>query len=112
MVAVTPFIPDDPQEKHSVLEVLAEHPELRAFIFDVSETARQAFPAVDIVLESRRYDEWDPLLHLMIEVTQPWAQYQQAVGEFVHTVGQRPDYNRDLILVMPTWVGPIQTRPS
>lgn len=112
MVAVAQFIPDDPREKDSVLAVLAEHPELGEFIRDVSESARQAFPEVDIVLESRRYDEWDPLLHLMIEVTQPWPQYRRAVGEFVHSIGQRPDYNRDLILVMPTWVGPLASRTS
>jgi hypothetical protein len=112
MVAVAQFIPDDPREKDSVLAVLREHPELNGFISEVSEEARQTFPKVQIALDSRRYDEWDPLLHLMIEVTQPWSEYQRVVNHFIHKVGARPDYDREFILVMPTWVGPRSSRTA
>jgi hypothetical protein len=112
MVAVAQYIPEDPREKDSVLAVLAEHPELHSFISEVSEEALRTFPEVQIALDRRRHDEWDPLLHLMIEVTQPWSDYQRVVNQFVHKVGARPDYDRNLILVMPTWVGPLASRTA
>ena len=109
MVAVAPYIPDDPREKDSVLSVLREHPELNDFIADVGTEAHRRFPDVRIELDTVRYDEWDPPLRMRVYVTQPWPEYRKAVDTFTHDVGRRSDYNRDVIFVFPNWVGPIET---
>jgi hypothetical protein len=109
MVAVAPFIPEDPQEKDSVLEVLAEHPELEPFIAEISDEAHRRFPAVRIELDTVGYDEWDPPLRMLVYVTQPWPTYRETVDGFTQVVRENPRYNRDLIFVMPQWAGPIET---
>ena len=111
MVAVAQYIPKDPREKASVLSVLAEHPELQDFIASISDEARRTFPEVTIELDTVRYDEWDPPLRMILHVTQPWNDYWDTVYGFTRSVGQRPDYNRDLVFVMPKWAGPIETLP-
>ena len=104
MVAMAQFIPEDPREKDAVEAVLSAHPELESFIADVSEIANRSFTDVQFVMDARRYEEDDPLLTFRVEVAQPWEDYQQVVNQFIRTVGTRSDYDRDLILVMPTWV--------
>lgn len=111
MVAAAQYIPDDPREKDSVLTVLREHPELNAFIAEVSEEAKRRFPEVRITLDTVRYDEWDPPLRMLVHVTQPWQDYWDVVYDFTRSVGKRTDYNRDLIFVMPEWKGPVETMP-
>ncbi len=102
---VANYISDDVSEKDYVLTVLDEHPELRPFINEVTALARETFPAVNIHLGPQRYEDDDPLLHLMIEVTQEWEDYRHTAREFVHTVVRHPSYNPEVLLVMPTWVG-------
>jgi hypothetical protein len=109
MVAVAQYIPKDPREKASVLLVLAEHPELQEFIAQVSDEAKRRFPEVSIEIDTVRYDEWDPLLRMLVHVTQPWKDYWDTVDGFTRSIRERPDYDRDLIFVMPKWAGPIET---
>lgn len=106
---VVRYIPDNLRERDYVLTVLDAYPELHPFIAEVAETAREIFPSVVIKLEPHRYEDDDPLLHMMIEVTQDWSEYRPACDHFVRVVGKRPDYDRDLICAMPTWVGPMET---
>jgi hypothetical protein len=109
MVAVARYIPDDPKQKESVLAVLRERPELQDFIARVSEEAESRFPDVHIALDTVQYDEWDPPVRMLIHVTQPWTEYLDAVDQFTHVIGIRPDHNRNLIFVMPMWAGPIES---
>ncbi len=109
MVAVAQFIPDDPQQKESVLAVLREHPELQGFIARVSEKAEEVFPEISITLDTVQYDDWDPPVRMIIHITQPWDDYWSASQIFVHWVGHLLDYDRELILVMPMWNGPIES---
>ena len=109
MVAVAQYIPDDPQQKASVLAVLREHPELQGFIARASAKAEELFPETRITLDAVQYDEWDPPVRMIVKITQPWPDYQAASDTFIHWVGHLPDYKRDLILVMPMWNGPIET---
>jgi hypothetical protein len=112
MVAVARYIPDDPKAKESVLAVLREHPELQDFIARVSEKAAEMFPDVDIALDTEQYDDWDPPLTMKVRITQPWDGYKVASRDFARWVGHRADYDRDLILVMPMWNGPLQSHGS
>jgi hypothetical protein len=109
MVAVAQFIPDDPREKDSVLAVLREHPELEDFIAEVSDEAHRRFPEVRIALDTVGYDDWDPPLRMLVHVTQPWTGYRQTVDGFTKAVRENPNYDRELIFVMPMWAGPIET---
>ena len=109
MVAVAQYIPKDPKEKESVLAVLREHPELQDFIARVSEKAETMFPEVSISLDTVRYDDWDPLVRMLVHITQPWDDWTASSDVFTHWVGHLPDYDRDLIFVMPMWNGPIET---
>lgn len=89
MVAVAQFIPKDPQEKESVLAVLREPPALQDFIARVSAKAEEMFPDVNISLDTVRYDDWDPLLRMLVHVIQPWPDYRQTVDKFTREVGHR-----------------------
>lgn len=109
MVAVAHFIPDDPAQKESVLTVFREHPGLQPFIALVSEKAGKMFPEITISLDTVQYDEWDPPVRMIVHITQPWDDFTVASDEFIHWVGHLPEYDRDLILVMPMWSGPIES---
>lgn len=109
MSAVAQLIPDDPAAKESVLAVLREHPELQDFIARVKDKAEEVFPKTAIALDAVRYDDWDPPVRMIVHITPPWDEYTRASREFAHWVGDLAEYDRDLILVMPMWNGPIET---
>jgi len=109
MVAVAQFIPKDPKEKESVLAVLRVHPELPDFILRASEKAEEIFPEVRIALDTVRYDEWDPPVSMTLHVVQPWSEFGRAYDRFLNWLSPNPEYNRDLILVMPMWAGPLES---
>jgi hypothetical protein len=109
MVAVAQFIPDDPQQKESVLAVLREHPELQGFITRASEKARELFPDMSVEVDTVQYEEWDPSVRMIITVTQPWTEFQSRRRDFVQWLIQDPAFDLDLILVMPQWNGPIES---
>ena len=109
MVAVARYIPQDPDEKASVLAVLREHPELQDFIARVSEKAETMFPEVSISLDTVQYEDWEPPVRMHVKITQPWDDYTASSDAFTHWVGHLPDYDRELILVWPQWNGPIET---
>ncbi|MDQ3657313.1 MAG: hypothetical protein M3457_19840 [Chloroflexota bacterium] len=109
MVAVARFIPQDPKEKESVLAVLREHPELQGFILRVSEKAEEIFPEVRIALDTVRYDEWDPPVTMNIWITEPWGAFRESWDRFTTWLSYNPDYDRDVVLVMPMWNGPIES---
>ncbi len=109
MVAVAQFIPKDPEQKESVLAVLRAHPELQEFIAHASEKAEEIFPDVRITLDTVRYDEWDPPVTMYINTVQPWTEYGRSFDFFLRWLSPNPEYNRDVILVMPMWAGPIET---
>jgi hypothetical protein len=109
MVAVAQLIPDDPEEKASVLKVLREHPELQEFITRTLQKAEEMFPEVRVELDTVRYDEWDPPIRLRLYLTQPWEQYRTASDEFIHWFANDPGFDIDTILVMPLWAGPIES---
>lgn len=109
MVTVAQFIPQDPEQKESVLAVLREHPELREFIQHASEKADEVFPNVRISLDTVQYDEWDPPVTMTINVIQSWSAFHQSYNEYVNWLISNPDFPRELILVMPVWHGPLET---
>lgn len=109
MVAVAQFIPNDPNEKESVLAVLRDHPELQDFIARASEKARTSFADVRITLDTVRYDDWDPPVRMLIHVTQPWHQFKAIRNEYVRWLTEDPAFDLDVILVMPQWNGPIES---
>ncbi len=80
MVAVAQFIPNDPEEKESVLAVLRDHPGLQELIARTSEKARASFTDVRISLDTMRCDDGDPPVRMLIQVTQPWADYTASSG--------------------------------
>jgi hypothetical protein len=102
---VAQYVSDDPREKDYVETVLEQHPDLRPFIEEVTALARESFPEVNIHLGPQRYEDDDPLLHLMIEVTQVREDYERSFRQFVHTVVRHPAHDSEVLLVMPTWVG-------
>jgi hypothetical protein len=102
---VARYVSDDPREQDYVQSVLQQYPHLGPFIEEVTALARESFPEVNVHLGPQRYEDDDPLLHLMIEVTQAWEDYRHAARKFVHAVVGHPSYDPDLLLVMPTWVG-------
>lgn len=105
MVAMTQFIPDDPHEKDAVEAILSAHPELETFIAEVSAEAHRRFPMVRIELDTVAYDDWDPPLRLLVRASQPIETYRPAILDFTEWVSGRPDYHRDLVLVLPMWDG-------
>ncbi len=66
MVAVAQFIPQDPEQKESVLAVLREHPELQDFIVRAREKAAEIFPEFRVTLDTVQYDDWDPPVTMTI----------------------------------------------
>jgi len=109
MVAVAQFIPQDPEKKESVLAVLREHPELREFIQRASEKADEVFPNVRITLDTVQYDEWDPPVTMTVWVVQPWSEFQKSVDQFTHWLAYESGHDRNLILIMPMWNGPLES---
>jgi hypothetical protein len=109
MVALAQYIPNDPDEKASVLHVLREHPEVQEFVVQASEKAKELFPEVSIQLDATRFDDWDPPVTMTIRVLQPWSAFNEANDRFMNWLSYHPDYQRDLLLVMPMWDGPIET---
>ena len=102
---VAQYVSDNPREQDYVRSVLHQYPYLRPFIEEVTALARESFPEVNIHLGPQRYEDDDPLLHLMIEVTQSREEYERSFRQFVHTVVRHPAHDSEVLLVMPTWVG-------
>jgi len=46
---------------------------------------------------------------MYINTVQPWTEYGRSFDLFLRWLSPNPEYNRDLILVMPMWAGPIET---
>ena len=109
MVANAQYIPDDPKEQASVLKVLREHPELQGDIERAQEAASRIFSKYRIWLDSRTYDEWDPPLTLYIGVNEPFDQFRQSADEYTDWLAYTSNYHRDLLLIMPTWEGPLES---
>ena len=109
MAKIAQLIPNDPTAKESVVAVLREHPELQDFIARVTDKAEEVFPEFDIVLDTVQYDEWDPPVRMLVHITQPWDDFWDSSATFAHWVGRLPEYDWELILVMPMWNGPIES---
>lgn len=110
MVAVAKLIPKDPKEQASVLEVLRAHPELPDFIARASQKAEEVFADPLIHLDTVGYDEWDPPVRLIIEAPMSWESFEPAFDRFLKWLSPNPDYNRDLIAVLPLWAGEVGNR--
>lgn len=105
MVAVAQLMPRDPKEQASVLGVLRAHPELREFIARATEKARDVFSNPEIHLDTVGYDEWDPPVRLVIEARMSWESFALAFDRYLKWLSPNPDYNRDVIAVLPLWAG-------
>jgi hypothetical protein len=110
MVAVAQLIPQDPKEQASVLAVLREHPELRAFIQQASTRAEELFPGVKVQLDTVRYDDWDPPLRMVLVVPGPLEEWNDVRARFISWLRDSLAYPEDLIFVFPQWGGPTRTR--
>ncbi|MBA2470033.1 MAG: hypothetical protein H0V37_11565 [Chloroflexia bacterium] len=109
MVAVAQLIPQNPEEKASVLAVLRAHPDLQDFIARASDNAKESFADVRITLDTMRYDDWGPPVRMLVHVTQPWDEFKAIRSEYVRWLTQDPAFDLDVILVMPMWSGPIES---
>jgi hypothetical protein len=109
MAAVAQLVSEDPQEQQSVAAVLREHPELQDFIGRVTDKAEEIFPESSFSVDTVRYDEWDAPVRMFIRITQPWDDYKVVSDQFFHWFAHQPDYDPDLILVMPLWDGPLES---
>ncbi len=105
MVAVAQFIPQDPEQKESVLAVLREHPELQDFILRASEKAEEIFPDVRITLDTVRYDEWDPPARMLVYSKAPLDRFEALFDRYTHWLAYDANYPDELIQVMPLWAG-------
>lgn len=110
MVAVAQLIPKDPKEQATVLGVLRAHPELQEFITRATEKALEIFTDPQIHLDTVQYDEWDPPVRLIIEAPMSWESFEPAFDRFLKWLSPNPDYNRDLIAVLPLWAGKVGNR--
>jgi hypothetical protein len=106
MVAVAQFIPNDPEQKESVLAVLREHPELPDFILRASEKAQEIFSDVRITLDTVRYDEWDPPVRMIVHSKSHPDIFENLFSRYTHWLAYDANYPDDLIQVMPMWAGP------
>ncbi len=108
MVAVAQFIPQDPKEQESVLAVLREHPELQDFILRASEKAEEIFPKVRIILDTVRYDEWDPPARLMVYAKDHHiAAFMSKYHHYTRWLVYESSYPDVLVQVLPLWDGQI-----
>ncbi|MGC4104850.1 MAG: hypothetical protein QM753_00655 [Thermomicrobiales bacterium] len=105
MVAVASLLPDNPEDEASVLAVLREHPELRAFIQQASAKALEFFPGASIQLDTARYDEWDPPLQMVVHAPGSLNEIGALRMEFFQWLHTELDYPEDLIFVFPQWAG-------
>ena len=103
MVAVANLLPENPEDEASVLAVLKEHPQARAFIQQASEKAQELFPGVRISLDAVQWEEWDPPLRIVLHIRQPWERYKAAILEFASWTGVQPTFDPGLIGVLPLW---------
>lgn len=111
MIAVASLIPNDPDEQRTVLSVLDAHPEVRSFVASASAKAEELFPGATTRLDSVPYDEWDPPLQLVVSVPLPWTDYLARREAFITWVSGQRDLDLDLILPLPMWTGPLDSRP-
>jgi hypothetical protein len=109
MVAVARFIPQDPEQKESVLAVLRKHPELQGFIQRASDKAEEIFPKVRITLDTVRYDEWDPPVTMTVWIDLPWPEFLKTLDRFTHWLAYDASHNKELLFVMPMWDGPLES---
>jgi hypothetical protein len=108
MVALAQYIPNDPEEKASVLAVLREHPEVQDFIVRASEKAEQLFPEYSVVLDTVRYDEWDPPMRMQVQVKdRDLATFDRHYHSYAHWLAHEADYPQEWIAVLPLWRGPV-----
>jgi hypothetical protein len=109
MAEVAQLMAEDPKQQQSVVAVLEDHPELKLFIAQVRARAEEVFPKTSISVDTVRYDEWNAPVRMSIRIIQPWDDYKVVSDQFFHWFAHLPDYDPDLILVMPMWNGPIET---
>jgi len=106
MVAVAHLIPNDPQEQASILAVLREHPELRAFIQQASARAEELFPGATIQLDTVRYDDWDPPVRMTVHIHEPWDSFAAKIDGYIHWLTRQPGFDGEVIAVLPQWYDP------
>lgn len=105
MVAVAQFIPQDPNEKESVLAVLREHPELREFIQSAVQKANEIFPEPRVALDSTRYEHIDPPVRLLMCVSESLIAFDRHYHRYARWLAYEAGYPQELISVMPLWAG-------
>ncbi|HWK79751.1 MAG TPA: hypothetical protein VNP95_03245 [Thermomicrobiales bacterium] len=103
MVAVANLLPENPEDEASVLAVLREHPEARAFIQQASEKAQECFPGVRISLDAVQWEEGDPPLRLVLHIRQPWEDYSIAIKNFAGWLGGRSLADLETVGLLPLW---------
>lgn len=105
MVAVANLLPDNPEEEASVLAVLREHPEVRAFIQQASAKAMDLFPGATIQLDTVRYDDWDPPMRMVVHAPGRLERVNKDRMEYFRWLHSALDYPEDVIFVFPVWAG-------
>lgn len=105
MVAVASLLPDNPEDEASVLAVLREHPELRAFIQQASAKALELFPGATIQLDTVRYDEWDPPVRMRVLVKGDLERVESIRRDYMRWLQTTLEYPENLIFVFPQWTG-------
>ena len=107
MVAVANLLPENPEDEASVLALLKEHPDLRAFIQQASAKALEVFPGATIQLDTVRYDPWDPPMRMRILAPGDLEQVGASRMDYFRWLHAHLDYPEDLIFVFPQWTGSV-----
>lgn len=105
MVAVANLLPENPEDEASVLALLKEYPDLRAFIQQASAKALEVFPHATIRLDTTRHDEWDPPMRMNIFIRGDLEQVNRDRMAYLRWLHVALDYPEDLVFVIPQWIG-------
>ena len=103
MVAVANLLPDNPEEEASVLAVLREHPGAREFVQQASAKAQGLFPGVRISLDATQWEEGEPPIRMVLQISGTWEAYEVAMGAFVDWLGARPLDDLETVGLLPLW---------
>lgn len=97
MVAIRSFLPSQPDDREMTTNVLDAHPGLASFVVRFSDKVLETWSDVDIALNARQYDDWDPPLTIVIHEPIRPDEYVERFERIYDIARSTPGYNQDLV---------------
>lgn len=93
MAAMSHMLPQDPDDRESVLRSLRENPGIKTFAGRLLNRAQGMLGSAAMTFETRQFDEWDPPLQVVITAPIPDSSYGERYYDLLRWANSDPEYD-------------------